>query len=355
MAIDVRLDPFLKARQADPDQMVRSVPVEKAWSDEARAAALEARRRGYVGSDEPVEEPGYGRRVGLVKPDTGHKVNIDSEGEWRHEGVESDRPSGGRGAKALARRLARTHGVRKPVAKVYPLGPGPGAPIPSSVPTQTARQGMKDTLRAKSAQTFSPVGKAAPKSQRPPGPRVIEVDGDQDSIARDYDLLTPGQTTDKKEEGGCLFSPVRKVWSDEAREAAAEARRTGAGRTIRPSAAEARRQQGGRTPIRPSLAEAQRQRREGKDRPLRPGETRTFSPTGGRSPREIAPDSASDFPEARERGGRLYAPGKPKKPQRSRDIREPGSTAIPKDVADAWANAARAAAPKSEGPRVAGR
>ncbi|MEK7767428.1 MAG: hypothetical protein AAB368_14455 [bacterium] len=71
-----------------------------------------------------------------------------------------------------------------PVEKVYPAGPGPTGPIPAGIPTQTLRQGMKDTLRTK---TFSPVGK-----QRPPGPKVYEV-------------------TDK-EEGGELFSPVEKTY-----------------------------------------------------------------------------------------------------------------------------------------------
>jgi hypothetical protein len=56
---------------------------------------------------------------------------------------------------------------------------------------------------------------------------VIEVAGDQGSIARDYDLLTPGQVTDKKEEGDCLFSPVEKVWSDDAEAAQSEAEEHG--------------------------------------------------------------------------------------------------------------------------------
>lgn len=76
---------------------------------------------------------------------------------------------------------------------------------------------------------LGPVEKAE-KPARPPGPRVVEIDGDQDSLARVMESddpaasFRPGYTTDEAEEGECLVRPVGKSWSDEARAAALEAR-----------------------------------------------------------------------------------------------------------------------------------
>jgi hypothetical protein len=56
--------------------------------------------------------------------------------------------------------------------------------------------------------------RGAPETARPPGPRVIEVDGDQDSIARvaesddPVSSHRPGYTTDAAEEGESLMRDV---------------------------------------------------------------------------------------------------------------------------------------------------
>lgn len=96
-------------------------------------------------------------------------------------------------------------------------------------------------LRARAADPDAVVKSrpVTPKTAKPPGPRVVEVDGDQDSLARTgesadpTDSFRPGGVTDTPVEGGDLVKPVGKdeevfkVWSDEARAAAAEARRGG--------------------------------------------------------------------------------------------------------------------------------
>lgn len=83
-------------------------------------------------------------------------------------------------------------------------------------------------------------------SLRPPGPRVIELDGDQDFIIRDdEDVLSPvspNMEPEDVEEVGegmghmthkgthkSVEEQIAKVWSDEAREAALEARRARSG------------------------------------------------------------------------------------------------------------------------------
>lgn len=246
MGLDVRLDPFLKTRQADPDAVVRSRPVEKVWSDEAREAAAEARRTGSSGK--PVEWDGRGDRPeGHVPVDSREALNEDRaaaaerRSEWRGYGVgaaeAAERRSEGRPASpraGLVGSVAEDHGLRsagegKNGAKLYThpkvglvgvnpdgsweaagdtgSGKGSGA---ASLESHLRRQGLRPS-QAKSAATFSPVGKKAGEIAHPPGPRVIEVAGDQGSIAREHDgPHVPGMTTDKKEEGGCLFSPVKK-------------------------------------------------------------------------------------------------------------------------------------------------
>jgi len=90
------------------------IAVEKVWSDEARAAALEARRHGYTSSEEPKEEPGRGMTQGFVHPETLHGVDINSYGDWSHSDANGDtKGRGGTGAQSLGRRLARVHGKPK--------------------------------------------------------------------------------------------------------------------------------------------------------------------------------------------------------------------------------------------------
>jgi len=122
---------FSRSAVPRPEPVVKGVGyVEKVWSDEARAAALEARRHGYTSSEEPKDEPGRGMTQGFVHPETLHGVNINSHGDWSHSDANGDtKGRGGNGPKSLGARLTRVHGkpktIRIPGGKVTTQGGKP--------------------------------------------------------------------------------------------------------------------------------------------------------------------------------------------------------------------------------------
>jgi len=162
-------DPFLTKRTPHPDDVIKSVPVEKVWSDEAREAAAAARKAGYDSGRRQVG----GSHQYFNHPD-GHMVSIDSAGNWEHDSGGKNTGSG-RGADSLKAHLNTMH------PQLH-------------LPLKTA--------------------KAVPDVARPPMPKTIEVDGDQDSLARTSQSTDPtdsfrvGYVTDAAEEGDDLMSPA---------------------------------------------------------------------------------------------------------------------------------------------------
>lgn len=238
-------DPFLAKKRLDPDQVIKSVPVpvEKMWSDEAREAAALARQHGWQSSHVSGKISDGSAKEVMTHPDhPNSKLSVGDQGwEMRH-GPKGQKPGG-----------FGSHAEMKPYLEGFHGGPPQGEHAralkdfmghlggePNEVDVTPRRKPTWSKSAGKSA--YTTVGKQAPV-----GPRVIEVDGDQDSIAREYELLRPGCVTDEAEEGKPLMVPdadpedygetplapsraekLAKAWSDEARAAAAEARRHGA-------------------------------------------------------------------------------------------------------------------------------
>jgi hypothetical protein len=165
--------------QKSEDGSIDDALVEKAWTDEARAAALEARRRGAAASGRERDErhwyggdrdPSYRRRMDFVRTV-----------EDKYGGAVADQASAILGVATHRDRFQGTHGFK---AK-EPLG-----------------EQNSNALRLIS-------GHAHKLGLNKLGDKIDRYLG----------------TTKAAKEGDCLFSPVEKVWSDEARAAAAEARR----------------------------------------------------------------------------------------------------------------------------------
>jgi hypothetical protein len=163
-------------QMTDPDAVVKSAPatVEKVgWTDEARAAALEARRRGWRAANPQATHFTHPKR-------SGHTLELNANGSWTHmdqEHVEGPKPVRfGRRPDQLASHLDEFDGDEEHDIRVY-------------APRDLREQGY-------------PRGRA----------------GDP----RDSDPIGQSGRYPRKSE---TFSPVDKAWSDEARAAALEARR----------------------------------------------------------------------------------------------------------------------------------
>ncbi len=217
MGIDTRLDPFLKNHTADPDAVVRSAPaeaIEKEWSDAAREAAAESRRRNVSGKTPkaPSGDLGghhqalsrhgweytgdYGDKSKLYSHGgaPGEEIEVHPGGNWRHTAPGPAVPktdeqgrrtlySGGRvnvtggDAKSLHEHLRTGAKVSPLPGRKITTGPGgkittgPGGKIQSFEPNRYAHE----RFAPRKSETYSPVGK-----QAPPGPKVIEIGGDLD-------------------------------------------------------------------------------------------------------------------------------------------------------------------------------
>ena len=196
-------DPFLTKRTPHPDDVVKSVPAAKVgWTDEARAAAAAARSHGY-------SQDGKMDRAGLThfEHPMGHTLAVAQDGSWVHDGPThaTMNHTGG---------FDRTHATLQDAQAAKPKG-GSVQRIPRDLRQEQATGESAKELKAHLKDVHGkPIFKAVPDVARPPMPKTIEVDGDQDSLARTSQSTDPtdsfrvGYVTDAAEEGDDLMSPA---------------------------------------------------------------------------------------------------------------------------------------------------
>lgn len=196
----MRHDPFFSERPADPDQVIKSRP--------AKAVAFAP----TATAPTPSTIPGAGAptfSAGVRKPTPNMRARVGKCGACPHATSEEKRVAKGSGD--------FTDCMDRIAPKVKP--DDPEAFCAWYEHEQTGRwPGEKkkqlENFGGKKAPQFKERG--APETAPPPGPRVVEVDGDQDSVARTMesddptDSWRPGYVTDAPEEHGDLVRPVGK-------------------------------------------------------------------------------------------------------------------------------------------------
>jgi hypothetical protein len=254
----MRHDAWSNLNDAGRDRLYKGLgheDVQKMWSDEARAAALTARQHGYNESMTATQGMAQDadRSRQYQHPD-GHSLHVGANGKWGHmesKGGQDAKMTHGKGAAGLDARLENLHHTKTNNdaraahdAKLVAAKPNRQLGVAERHQHNIARQTLKYTPamagvmggpnhdearnilshntglpphptasaeyagQQASRATFDTMMKPSHTSKQAlPGPRVIEVDGDQDSIAREYETLTPGCVTDAPEAGKPLMVP----------------------------------------------------------------------------------------------------------------------------------------------------